>query len=372
MALFTAAVGLLSACLVGCVGDSQTTPDASTSDSGIPQGSPGGACYANNTCDPGLQCVLKAGVGVCEAVDSGTNLDAGTDSAPPDAATPPSCEGLAHTCGPNAADCCGSPKVTGGTFSRSYDGVDGGSYVDPQYAATVADFRLDTYAVTVGRFRSFVAGYPADLPTSGAGKNPNNPADPGWNAAWNATMPATATDLKAALLCDATYQTWTDTPGSSESKAIDCVTWYEAFAFCIWDSGRLPTEAEWNYAAAGGSEQRAYPWSSPPTSTTLSASYAVYSTTSGIATVGSKSPQGDGKWGQADLAGNVWQWTLDWYATPYGMPCANCADLTAATDRVVRGGSYSAASWGLLTSFRNHGTPATRYNDVGFRCARTP
>ena len=58
------------------------------------------------------------------------------------------------------------------------------------------------------------------------------------------------------LKCYPGYQTWLDTPGTptEEDYPINCIDWYEAFAFCIWDGGYLPTEAEWGYAAAGGQQ----------------------------------------------------------------------------------------------------------------------
>src|SRR6185369_11301256 len=110
---------------------------------------------------------------------------------------------------------------------------------------------------------------------------------------------------------------------------VNCLDWYEAHAFCIWDGGFLPSEAEWNYAATGGDQQRVYPWSSPPSSTAMDSTNAVYDGAP-LLVVGSKSAGGDGRWGHADLTGSVAEWNLDWYASPYASPCADCANFQAA------------------------------------------
>ena len=88
--------------------------------------------------------------------------------------------------------------------------------------------------------------------------------------------------------------------------------------------------------------------------------------------MGSESPKGDGKWGQTDLAGNVWEWNLDWYSSPYVTTCNNCAYLAAASTRVVRGGSLFNDASLLLSSYRGNITPTGRYSFYGARCARTP
>jgi len=102
----------------------------------------------------------------------------------------PSCVGLAATCGPSGnADCCATGSVPGGTFYRNYDGVSAGS-AGMSFPATVSSFKLDTYEITVGRFRKFVAAYSQNMIAAGAGKNPNNPSDPGWDVANNSCLGA--------------------------------------------------------------------------------------------------------------------------------------------------------------------------------------
>jgi formylglycine-generating enzyme required for sulfatase activity len=173
--------------------------------------------------------------------------------------------------------------------------------------------------------------------------------------------------------------------GSNDNRPVASVIWYVAFAFCIWDGGRLPTEAEWNYAAAGGSEQRVYPWGDTPPDCTYANYYPgsahcvplPYGDTNNV---GAESPRGDGKWGQSDLAGNVSEWNLDWETEPY--PQASCVNCTNAVEppssptqypvRVFRGGGFTAFPSDLLSSSRGADYPYTHYADYGARCARSP
>ncbi|WP_437305432.1 formylglycine-generating enzyme family protein [Sorangium sp. So ce388] len=282
-----------------------------------------------------------------------------------------SCIGLPATCGPTGKEsCCASAVAVGGTFVRSND---------PSFPATVNKFRLDRFEITVGRFRKFVEAYPASKPTAEAGRHPQIDGS-GWSSEWNNNMPETEVALRAAVNCNRTDQTWTDDKGDREHLAMGCLSWYVAFAFCAWDGGRLPTEAEWNYVAAGGDEQREYPWSDPPQSMVIDGTYAVYDCndtgssescmTDGVQPVGSRSPKGDGKWGHADLAGNMWEWVLDWYAD-YSSECIDCANMISASERALRGGSFNYNASFLLSSSRNKYRP-TFSNFVGARCARAP
>ncbi|HET7538727.1 MAG TPA: formylglycine-generating enzyme family protein [Polyangiaceae bacterium] len=301
-----------------------------------------------------------------------------TDGGALDTVQPPSCVGLPALCGnseSSSRDCCASLEVTGGSFFRSYDGLAGAGWDDPSSPAAISAFRLDAYEVTVGRFRRFVEAYPW-LPPAGAGRNPANQLDFGWSGGWNALLPPDAESLSRALSTCASensaqpsMSTWTVIPDANETLPVNCLTWFEAFAFCAWDGGRLPSEAEWNYAAAGGSQARVYPWASS-LSTDVDPNYAVYQTP--IAMVGSK-PLGNGRFGHSDLAGNVWEWAVDWYRQTYSVPCEDCAELAAdadISDRVLRGGAYYNQPPFLRAAIRGNAPPSTRNSGYGVRCAR--
>ncbi len=158
------------------------------------------------------------------------------------------------------------------------------------------------------------------------------------------------------------------------------MNWWEAYAFCIWDGGFLPSEAEYEYAAAGGSQEREYPWgSTAPGSGNQYAIYGCfYPDGSGCAgrvehRARRNGDSGDGGGGQLDLEGNMSQWNLDWYRANYGQPCADCASLTGLDARVFRGASFvDFPSLGLLVTYRDSAPPKLRGYSVGFRCARSP
>jgi formylglycine-generating enzyme required for sulfatase activity len=321
-------------------------------------------------------------VPVVFALLAGCQLLAGLDDALPaptpenGAAAPPSefrsCEDLPKNCDGDK-DCCASSLVRGGDFNRT---------PDASWPATISDFRLDVYEVTVGRFRKFVEagqGTRAHPPENGVAAHPKN-ASSGWNSADSEHLEADSTALARAISpvveAGLAHCTWTKDPGENETRPINCVTWYEAFAFCAWDGGRLPTLAEASYAAAGGAEQRALPWGGgiDPARAAYECrgdgSGAYDCSNADILRVGSK-PAGNGKWSQADLAGNVAEWVLD-YAGDFPLPCVDCAGtLHPAAERVHRGGAFDqdADVLGSLESSRR--VPSARYDGIGVRCARS-
>jgi formylglycine-generating enzyme required for sulfatase activity len=217
----------------------------------------------------------------------------------------------------------------------------------PEHPVTVSSFRMDAYEVTNERFSEFVA------------------ACPKWSP--DRLTPELHNGQYLAHWTNGTY------PKGSGAHPVVFVPWQAAQAFCQWAGGRLPTEAEWEYAARAG-DDREFPWGEElPTSER--ANYGA----SGLGTsapVGSYPPN---PFGLYDMAGNVWEWLLDKWEPNYPSelrvdPVIGDApvddELRAIRGRrVIRGGSFTGGVVNLRTRWRDSHLVSNAVEFVGFRCA---
>jgi formylglycine-generating enzyme required for sulfatase activity len=142
-------------------------------------------------------------------------------------------------------------------------------------------------------------------------------------------------------------------------RPVDGVSWDEAHGYCEAAGLRLPTEAEWEYAARGGSSESRYG--------DLDA-IAWYAADSGKRTHDVAQKKANG-YGLYDVLGNLWEWVADWYG-PY--PTGSVRDPQGPSQgqfRVLRGGAWSFNPRNTRVSFRNGDTPAAKKDVIGFRCA---
>lgn len=158
-------------------------------------------------------------------------------------------------------------------------------------------------------------------------------------------------------------------PEGLEDHPVTNVAWADAAAYCDWRGARLPSEAEWEYAARGP-EEFLYPWGNMAGAALANVNDAFDGTTSVGSFTSAASP-----FGVEDMAGNVWEWTADWYQADYYAvaPRENPTGPDSGTLRVARGGGFRITDIvGLDEARATHRRPLdpnVAADDVGFRCA---
>lgn len=317
--------------------------------------------------------VAAAGCTLAHDVD---DLDRG-----PVAMTPsPRC-GRLPGCGPEG-DCCASYVVPAASFMMGRGNADDWTPADddetPEHPRRVSRFALDAFEVTVARWRGFVGEYEAFIRglRPGDGAHPRV-ADSGWDPTWAAEVPSSRAELEVESRKCGLAATWTPMAGANETRPLNCVTWYLALLFCAWDGGHLPTEAEWELAAAGPSNRR-FPWGDDETAAGAGCARDG-DPACAIADVphAGTAPEARARFGHHDLGGGLSEWVLDTYRARFysevAPGCVDCASLAPGEGlrRVVRGASFESMDPGARRSAARFSLPPDNISHAtGFRCAR--
>jgi formylglycine-generating enzyme required for sulfatase activity/tRNA A-37 threonylcarbamoyl transferase component Bud32 len=143
------------------------------------------------------------------------------------------------------------------------------------------------------------------------------------------------------------------------------ISWYQARTYCEWAGARLPTEAEWEYAARGPGSL-VYPWGDSPPSDTLANCCGYVGDTTRVGSY----PDGASWCGALDLAGNVWEWVADWYGKYPSERQVSPTGPSSGEYRVLRGGSWSGYQDGARCAYHRGHLPLVNLVNLGYRCAR--
>lgn len=273
-----------------------------------------------------------------------------------------------------------------GTFNMG--AVDAGAYASdgegPIHVVELSRFRIDAVAVNNARFATFVdaTGYLTEAERFG------------WSFVFAGFLPDDFPDTRA--VADAPWwrqvygADWrhpdgpaSDLDGRADHPVVH-VSWNDAHAYCAWSGTRLPTEAEWEYAARGGRRGATFPWGDElepdgqhlmnvfqgifPHHNTMADGYA------GTAPVDSFPPNG---FGLHNMTGNVWEWCADWFTSRYYQHSTrrDPSGAPTGTHRVMRGGSYlchESFCRRYRVSARSANTPDSSTGNLGFRIVAQP
>lgn len=216
----------------------------------------------------------------------------------------------------------GTVLIPKGAFQMGSPAGEGDADEHPRHKVWVDAFYIDKYEVTVAKYRKFARATGAALPGQAV-------------------------------------------PGAENDPVVQ-VSWNDADRYCKWAGRRLPTEAEWEKAARGGTAAK---WSFGDAAA-KAGDYAWYEDNSGKKAhpVGRKKPN---QYGLYDMHGNVREWCSDWYAKDYygSSPERNPAGPATGSARVVRGGSWLFNADNARSGFRLRLNPDNKNDNIGFRCA---
>lgn len=259
----------------------------------------------------------------------------------------------------------GDTHITGGRFVLGA-APDTGFVFDNEkwgHEVEVRAFNMARTAVSNGDFAAFVddAGYARRELWSAAGWQ--------WRVATSATTPLYWQKQSGDWMIKR-FDHWQPL---DDNAAVIHVNWFEAEAYCTWARRRLPTEAEWEFAAATApgnvAQKRRYPWGDAPPAAEHANLYGVAGGTVDVNAFAA----GDSAWGVRQLFGNAWEWTADWFNAYPGFvrdPYKEYSEPWFGNHKVLRGGCYATRASLLRNTWRNFYTPERRDVLAGFRtCA---
>jgi len=236
--------------------------------------------------------------------------------------------------------------VEGGTFQMGCTTDQALAYGDefPVHSVEVDDFQISTYEITCSQYCAFMNK--KNIPASG-------------------------------IIGDVMYLDMLDSdcpirhsggqfvpkPGKGNHPVTE-ITWFGAQAFCEWMGGRLPTAAEWEFAAKGGGKSKGYKYSGGNQIDRVG--WYRNNSQEGCHPVGQKEPN---ELGLYDMSGNVWEWCYDWYGFEYygKSPVSNPTGPASGDSRSIRGGAWNMDPWNCRVSNRSSKSPDFTYNYYGFR-----